>query len=61
MRAIIHSTYGSADLLELGDIDRPEIIDRTYPLSDAPQAIGYVEDGQARGKVDVHMADSGPR
>lgn len=27
MQAIIHSTYGSADLLELDDIDRPDIAD----------------------------------
>lgn len=27
MRAIIHTTYGSADLLELDDIDRPDIAD----------------------------------
>jgi NADPH:quinone reductase-like Zn-dependent oxidoreductase len=27
------------------------VIDRTYPLSDAPEAIRYVEEGHARGKV----------
>jgi NADPH:quinone reductase-like Zn-dependent oxidoreductase len=27
------------------------VIDRTYPLSEAPEAIGYVGEGHARGKV----------
>jgi NADPH:quinone reductase-like Zn-dependent oxidoreductase len=27
------------------------VIDRTYPLSEAPQAIRYLEQGHARGKV----------
>jgi NADPH:quinone reductase-like Zn-dependent oxidoreductase len=27
------------------------VIDRSYPLSEAPQAIGYLEQGHARGKV----------
>ena len=27
------------------------LIDRTYSLSDAPRALGYVEEGHARGKV----------
>lgn len=29
------------------------VIDRTYPLSETPQAIGYVGEGHARGKVVV--------
>lgn len=37
------------DLIEAGKI-RP-VVDRTYPLSEAPQAIRYVEQGHARGKV----------
>src|SRR2546428_5465551 len=31
------------------------VIDRLYPLSDAPQAIGYVGEGHARGKVVITM------
>jgi NADPH:quinone reductase-like Zn-dependent oxidoreductase len=31
------------------------VIDRTYPLSQTPQAIGYVEAGHARGKVVVSV------
>ncbi len=27
------------------------VIDRTYPLSDVPAAIRYLEEGHARGKV----------
>jgi len=36
-------------LIEAGKV-RP-VIDRTYPLSEAPQAIRYLEQGHARGKV----------
>jgi NADPH:quinone reductase-like Zn-dependent oxidoreductase len=32
------------------------VIDRTYPLSDAPAAIAYMEEGHARGKVVVTVA-----
>ncbi|MEV4578092.1 NAD(P)-dependent alcohol dehydrogenase [Nonomuraea jabiensis] len=42
------------DLLEAGKI-RP-VIDRTHPLSEVPEAIGYVERGHARGKVVITMA-----
>ena len=27
------------------------VIDRTYPLSEVPQAIRYLEEGQAHGKI----------
>jgi NADPH:quinone reductase-like Zn-dependent oxidoreductase len=37
------------DLLATGKI--VPVIDRTYPLERTPQAIGYVEQGHARGKV----------
>jgi NADPH:quinone reductase-like Zn-dependent oxidoreductase len=36
-------------LIEAGKVT--PIIDRTYPLSDAPEAIRYVVEGHARGKV----------
>jgi NADPH:quinone reductase-like Zn-dependent oxidoreductase len=29
----------------------PEAIGRTYPLSEAPEAIRYLEEGHARGKI----------
>jgi NADPH:quinone reductase-like Zn-dependent oxidoreductase len=31
------------------------VIDRTYPLSETPDAIGYVEAGHAGGKVVINM------
>ena len=37
------------DLIEAGELT--PVIDRTYPLSEAPQAIGFLEQGHARGKV----------
>jgi NADPH:quinone reductase-like Zn-dependent oxidoreductase len=36
-------------LLEAGKVT--PVIDRTYPLSQTPEAIGYLEAGHARGKV----------
>lgn len=41
------------DLVEGGTV-RP-VIDRTYPLSEAPEAVGYVGLGHARGKVTITM------
>ena len=38
-----------ADLMESGKV-KP-VIDRTYKLSDLPEAIRYLEQGHARGKV----------
>jgi NADPH:quinone reductase-like Zn-dependent oxidoreductase len=37
------------ELLEAGKIT--PVIDRTYPLSEVPEAIRYLQEGQARGKV----------
>lgn len=37
------------ELLETGKVT--PIIDRTYPLGDIPEAIRYLEEGHARGKV----------
>ena len=37
------------DLLETGKVT--PVIDRRYPLSEVPQAIRYLEEGHARGKV----------
>ena len=41
------------ELIESGQV-RP-VIDRTYPLSQAPEAIRYMRDGHARGKVVVNL------
>jgi NADPH:quinone reductase-like Zn-dependent oxidoreductase len=37
------------ELIESGKVT--PVIDRTYPLSETPEAIRYVEEGHARGKV----------
>ncbi|HWL91117.1 MAG TPA: zinc-binding dehydrogenase, partial [Actinomycetota bacterium] len=37
------------ELIEAGKIT--PAIDRTFPLSEVPEAIRYLESGQARGKV----------
>ena len=42
------------DLIEAGKVT--PVIDRTYPLSEAPEAIRYLEAGHARGKVTISVA-----
>jgi NADPH:quinone reductase-like Zn-dependent oxidoreductase len=37
------------ELIESGKVT--PVIDRTYPLAEVPEAIRYLEDGHARGKV----------
>jgi len=37
------------DFIEAGKVT--PVIDKTYPLSEVPEAIGYVGEGQAQGKV----------
>lgn len=37
------------DLIESGQVT--PVIDRTYPLSEAPDAIRYLEEGHTQGKV----------
>jgi NADPH:quinone reductase-like Zn-dependent oxidoreductase len=41
------------ELLEAGKV--VPVIDRRYPLSEVPEAIGYLEEGHARGKVVIGM------
>jgi NADPH:quinone reductase-like Zn-dependent oxidoreductase len=52
---MLTSKENAKDLSELRDrIETGEVtpaIDRTYPLSEAADAIQYLHDGQARGKV----------
>jgi NADPH:quinone reductase-like Zn-dependent oxidoreductase len=43
------------DLIEAGKAT--PAIDRTYPLSEAPKAIHYLEEGHARGKVAITVHD----
>ena len=45
----------NADLVILKDLNEAgnvtPVIDRTFPLSEAADAVPYVEDGRAKGKV----------
>jgi NADPH:quinone reductase-like Zn-dependent oxidoreductase len=41
------------DLIEAGKVT--PVIDKTYPLSEVPEAIGYVGDGRAQGKVVISV------
>jgi NADPH:quinone reductase-like Zn-dependent oxidoreductase len=41
------------ELVEAGKIT--PVIDRTYPLSEAPKAIRYLEQGHARGKIVISV------
>jgi NADPH:quinone reductase-like Zn-dependent oxidoreductase len=49
------ATHSKKDLLVLKELVESgkvtPVIDRTYPLSEVPEAIGYLEKGHARGKV----------
>jgi NADPH:quinone reductase-like Zn-dependent oxidoreductase len=45
-----------AQLIEAGEIR--SVIDRTFPFSEVPDAIAYVEAGHARGKVVVDVSHS---
>ncbi|MET1009255.1 MAG: zinc-binding dehydrogenase, partial [Gaiellaceae bacterium] len=42
-----------AALIEAGKVT--PVIDRTYPLSDVAEALAYVEEGHARGKVVITL------
>lgn len=48
-----------SELLESGRL--VSVVDRTYPLSETPDAVGYVETGRARGKVVVSIVPSGEK
>ncbi len=43
------------ELIETGKVI--PVIDRTYPLSDTPAAFGYLDEGHARGKVIIAVAN----
>jgi NADPH:quinone reductase-like Zn-dependent oxidoreductase len=51
----IMASENSVDLLVLSELIESgavtPVIDRTYPLSETPAAVRYVEEGRARGKV----------
>jgi NADPH:quinone reductase-like Zn-dependent oxidoreductase len=46
MKAITYRRYGTAEVLELRDVDKPVVDDR-----DAADALRYLEQGHARGKI----------
>ncbi len=52
---MLASTENSSDLMALRELIESgqvtPVVDRTYPLSQAPAGIRYVRDGHARGKV----------
>jgi NADPH:quinone reductase-like Zn-dependent oxidoreductase len=41
------------ELIESGKVT--PVIDRTYPLSEVPEAIRYLEGGHAKGKVVINI------
>jgi NADPH:quinone reductase-like Zn-dependent oxidoreductase len=43
------------DLIEAGKVT--PVIDRSYPLSEAPKAIHYLKEGHARGKIAITVYD----
>jgi NADPH:quinone reductase-like Zn-dependent oxidoreductase len=46
-----------AELIDAGKLE--PVIDRTYPLDQVPEAVGYVEQGHSRGKVLIAIDDTG--
>jgi NADPH:quinone reductase-like Zn-dependent oxidoreductase len=44
-----------AELIAEGTVT--PVVDRTYPLHDAPDAIRYLEEGHAAGKVAIRVSD----
>jgi NADPH:quinone reductase-like Zn-dependent oxidoreductase len=45
------------ELIESGKLT--PVIDRTYPLSEVPEAIRYLQEGHARGKVVIRVPGQG--
>jgi NADPH:quinone reductase-like Zn-dependent oxidoreductase len=43
-----------AGLIESGKVT--PVIDRTYPLAEVPEAIGYFEQGHTRGKIIIAVS-----
>jgi NADPH:quinone reductase-like Zn-dependent oxidoreductase len=59
---VVMASVKAADLMALKELIEAKqltpVIDRRYPLSEVPAAIGYLEQGHARGKV-VISSESG--
>ncbi len=45
-----------SELIESGKLT--PVIDRTYPLNEVPEAIRYLEEGHARGKIVITVAEA---
>ena len=76
MKAIIYTEYGSPDVLQLKDVEKPvpednEVLIKVHaasvnaadwhllrgdPLGEAAEALRYLEEGHARGKVVITTA-----
>jgi NADPH:quinone reductase-like Zn-dependent oxidoreductase len=58
---MLASTENAEDLQALGDLfvsgQVTPAIDRAYPLSETAEAIRYVRNGHARGKVVITVGD----
>jgi D-arabinose 1-dehydrogenase-like Zn-dependent alcohol dehydrogenase len=46
-------------LIDLIEDDKVAIIDRCYSLSGVPEALRYLEEGRARGKVVIAVGENG--
>jgi NADPH:quinone reductase-like Zn-dependent oxidoreductase len=46
-----------AELIDAGTVT--PVVDRTYPLHEAPDAIRYLAEGHAAGKVSIRVSDAG--
>lgn len=59
MKAVVYEHYDSPDKLELKEVLESgkikTVIDRSYSLSDLADAIRYLEEGHARGKVLISL------
>jgi NADPH:quinone reductase-like Zn-dependent oxidoreductase len=57
--AAVMCSENAADLVVLGELIESgkvtPVIDRTYPLSETAAAIGYMQEGRARGKVVIDV------
>jgi NADPH:quinone reductase-like Zn-dependent oxidoreductase len=49
----IEDVNSMRELIEAGKVT--PVIDKTYPLNEVPEAIGYVGDGHAQGKVVISV------
>jgi len=60
MKAVTYSEYGSPEVLKLSEVEKiTPVLDRRYPLSETADAIRYLEQGHARGKVVININGKG--